>query len=506
MTPPRPASDARDTVTTRSVVLVTVLIIATAAWLVYAVTRREPILTLLAAAVTIGVGITAAWLLLVRAGRVPGGNGGPRGNDKRAKRPAALRPTPRGLAAFFCAPLAWAVGRAIGSPEMLSVAAAIGVGWIVALVVSLQAGRGVRLQRSAPADEVFAGESIRITYRLHAAVDWLWPVRAITERLGRRGSAPDLLSINGVVIGRPTAVQFDALPRGVFLLGPATVVRADPFGLFERRVTAPSQHELRVWPRTVALADAMAASGLDDSGAFARAAREGTEFKGLREYADGDDPRRIHWPSSAKRDVMLVRETQADVDPRAVVVLDCRRSVYTDASTPDAATSPTFETAVSTAASAVAAFARLGWEVALYLVHPDERHCAIEGPAHIGAALDLLAGADLTDTDAHAEGDVRVRSTWDRFERPAVGALVVATGSPDAALIGALRRRSGQFSPRVIVACTTEDSAVAGAAGPLTWVTPRDLADLPAAWVTAALRSSGPRRTARRRTTLGARR
>lgn len=498
--PDAPGNDGRR-LSVRLLALIGTLIVATLAWLLFAFRSGNLLLTLMAAAVTVGVAATAAWLVIIRIRS--DGKGRPGGSRQRG---SGLRPTPRGVMGFLTVPLLWLTGRAIGSSEILSIAAALGLAWVVSLVVAVTAGRSVRLDRSAPTGEVFAGESMRITYRLQAGADWLWPVRSVTERLGRAGAAPDLLAINGIVIGRPTAVQFDALPRGVFLLGPATVVRTDPFGLFERRVTSAAQHELRVWPRTVSLAGAFTASGLDDAGAFERAAREGTEFKGLREYVDGDDPRRIHWPSSAKRDVMLVRETQADVDPRAIVVLDCRRSVYPDAPDTAAPTSPAFETAVSSAASAVAAFARLGWEVTLSLVHPSEGRSAIEGPAHLAAALDLLAGAELTAGGDPATDGVWVRATWDRFERPAVGALVVATGVPDAALVGMLRRRSGQLSPRVVVACTEKGTAPAAAPGPVTWVAPSDLAGLPAAWAAAALRRPGARRTARRRTTLGARR
>ena len=46
----------------------------------------------------------------------------------------------------------------------------------------------------------------------------------------------------------------------------------------------------------------------------------------MREYRDGDDLRRIHWPASARTSGLMVRQEDRPAKRRAVVILDCRAS------------------------------------------------------------------------------------------------------------------------------------------------------------------------------------
>ena len=81
------------------------------------------------------------------------------------------------------------------------------------------------------------------------------------------------------------------------------------------------------------------------------------EFRGLRAYRHGDDPRDIHWRSSARRGIPLVREKEDEETREATVVLD---------NEPGAAADPAaFERAVSEAAGLCVELARRGFSVGL---------------------------------------------------------------------------------------------------------------------------------------------
>jgi len=77
--------------------------------------------------------------------------------------------------------------------------------------------------------------------------------------------------------------------------------------------------------------------------------RSSDEFFALRDYVVGDDLRRVHWPSSARFDEMMVRQDELPQQGRTTVLLDTRI-----ASAPPVV----FEKMVSAAASVVLAARR----------------------------------------------------------------------------------------------------------------------------------------------------
>ena len=57
--------------------------------------------------------------------------------------------------------------------------------------------------------------------------------------------------------------------------------------------------------------------------------REGEDFYALRPYVVGDDLRRVHWPSTARHDELMVRQDELPWQGRATVLLDVRRGAHT---------------------------------------------------------------------------------------------------------------------------------------------------------------------------------
>lgn len=53
----------------------------------------------------------------------------------------------------------------------------------------------------------------------------------------------------------------------------------------------------------------------------------GSNFESLREYVKGDEFRRIDWKASARKNKLITREFQSEVNQSVMVVLDCSRSM-----------------------------------------------------------------------------------------------------------------------------------------------------------------------------------
>jgi uncharacterized protein (DUF58 family) len=110
--------------------------------------------------------------------------------------------------------------------------------------------------------------------------------------------------------------------RGRWPLGPATATIGDPFGLV--RTTRPfgSTTLVTVWPATVPLPVRASRSlgVISDTASGARTAS--TDDAVLREYVPGDDPRRVHWASAARRGQLMVRSDEGAGMPPVTVLYD----------------------------------------------------------------------------------------------------------------------------------------------------------------------------------------
>lgn len=141
-----------------------------------------------------------------------------------------------------------------------------------------------------------------------------------------------------------TVLRVDAPRRTVIPLGPLSVVRRDPFGLYRRSVVLPGTSKVVVHPATATLPPLSAGFVRDLEGEASRDLTDSDlSFHALREYVPGDDRRHIHWKSSAKTGRFMIRQYEQTRRSRMLILLDTRSSAYAD--------DVEFELAVSTAAS-----------------------------------------------------------------------------------------------------------------------------------------------------------
>jgi uncharacterized protein (DUF58 family) len=109
-----------------------------------------------------------------------------------------------------------------------------------------------------------------------------------------------------------------------------TFVRVDcPFGLAQSESRIPNEDLVRVYPNVLALRqfDLLKQRGrLRDAGIRRTRMRGlGSDFESLRDYADGDDYRKIDWKATARRDRPTVRQFEVERNQAVIVCIDVGR-------------------------------------------------------------------------------------------------------------------------------------------------------------------------------------
>jgi uncharacterized protein (DUF58 family) len=252
---------------------------------------------------------------------------------------------------------------------------------------------------------------------------WL-AVRA--EGVDRIDAQPVEVRLDQVGPGRSVEVSYPVptTRRGRLRLGPVLLRRYGPAGLTVAMGEEGGQAVAQVLPRALPVRAVPPGARHSHVGAEERVIRGGTDLVGLHEYQPGDDLRRVHWGTSARSGVLMVREDADPVRAHLTVVLDDRCASYR---TPDA-----FEEAVEVAASLVSSGDAEGHPVRLRTVHSGlELSC---GTAASAERLDDLLAALIDISCVDGEGgapaapddlDVMAIVTGDGAD---VAALAIAVG------------------------------------------------------------------------------
>ncbi len=233
--------------------------------------------------------------------------------------------------------------------------------------------------------------------------------------------------------------------RGVLSVGPLEARRFDPLALSTRAAIVAPESELVVYPAVEVLLPLPHAPGDDRRGGFRRASAigaAGEDFYALRPWVVGDDLRQVHWPSTARRDELMVRQHDVPWQGRTTVVLDARGTYHNAES---------LEQAVSAAASIAVASGRGG--SLLRLITTDGGDTGFgTGPAHLDAVLEQLARIEA----GHGE-------LPDLPQTSGAMALVVTADvpAPDLAHLARLGGRPGSLTLVVVAGQSRETPAAA---------------------------------------------
>ncbi|UZN04934.1 DUF58 domain-containing protein [Cellulomonas sp. S1-8] len=241
------------------------------------------------------------------------------------------RPTPRGWALAAVGLVALQAGIGLGSLDLVRIGVlllAVPVTALVSVMVvdAVRGRRGIVVHREVRPDPVHAGQEAEVRVDIRATD------RAGRARLaGLRFSEQAAVELSGgrALRARVTRRADHALvrypvratQRGRWPLGPLVVTRTDMFGVVRSRTTLGTESQVAVWPTVVALpAPSDVLVGEPDRVALG-ARSPSTDDANLRDYREGDDLRRVHWTSSARRGTLLVRsDERAGMRPVSVLL------------------------------------------------------------------------------------------------------------------------------------------------------------------------------------------
>ncbi|MFO1022501.1 MAG: DUF58 domain-containing protein [Planctomycetales bacterium] len=250
-----------------------------------------------------------------------------------------------------------------------------------------------RLPRSIMAGEPLAVELL-LSNRRRWMSSWLMIVRDRVAN-SREVLFPQVL-FSRVPPGREQSgwYQIRFSQRGLYQFGPLKILTRFPLGFVERSlwVTAPDQ--IIVHPRIGRLTSAwrqISAAAEDIMwNSRSRLGAHDDDFHRLREFRAGDNPRAIHWLTSARSNTLMVREYHETRDRDLMIMLDL---AGTD--TPETV-DPSLELAISFAATLCVDHCRRNRSARLFLgIAGKETYFwhGVGGPNIVAPLLDQLAVA-----------------------------------------------------------------------------------------------------------------
>ncbi len=370
-------------------------------------------------------------------------------------------PTGRGWSVVGVAAGLLILAYSFGELELLAAGVAAGVAVPLAMLwVRLSTPTATVSREIVPAS---VGEGDDVQVRLHLTNHGRLPISSarLSDPISGLGTAGATLARLGP---RSTAIvpyRLRARRRGVFTVGPVTIDARDPLGLASAARVAGPRDTLVVYPRIEALGGFPIVRGRDPSSDAAHpefASRGGEDFYTIREYRHGDDLRRVHWPTTARRDELMIRQLETPWQSRGLVLLDTRAQVYDD----EAA----FETAVRGAASIHQHLRRAGFDLDLVA---GSVHVRASDPDPVGMAMETLAAVQWHQSLSMMSVASRARSALGG------GALVVLTGTIDDEILSTaklLAAEHGSVSLAAVTRAPMGATAIPGTRSTLVGVLP----------------------------------
>jgi len=243
------------------------------------------------------------------------------------------------------------------------------------------------IKRSVTTVRVPRGDPIRVTYRVQNTTRFrsgrATIIDTCDDQVARVPIDPvppaTVVRVNGTIPTRR---------RGLFEVGPFGVERIDPFWLSVGTRLDAATSLVTVHPKVYGLIGPHGAARVTESESVVRRATIDpmSGFISMREYVPGDDPRMIHWPTTARTGTLMIREHVEVRRPEYTVVLDTAMG---------SGSADDFEEEVDVAASLAVHAIRTGLDVVVRTTsrdHPGRNRALVEE----AMVLDLLTPVQQT--------------------------------------------------------------------------------------------------------------
>ncbi len=261
-----------------------------------------------------------------------------------------------GVAAVIC-------GIQIGERDFVRIGLLAALVPLLTWLVLRGTEREVWVRRTMSSLQVEAGEAAQVEVQVGNAgrrTGLLLMEKQVPPALGKA----QRFVVDPLEHGEVTTLRYLARTehRGRYPLGPMHVRVADPIGMLDLCQTIPSTSTVLVTPRTETLPHIPLTGRW--AGAGDNRTRDllggGSPDVTIREYRLGDDLRRIHWPTSARVNELMVRREEQQWQSRCTLLIDNRRGSHRGYGV-----GSSMETAVRAAASIMRNLVALDFEVRL---------------------------------------------------------------------------------------------------------------------------------------------
>jgi uncharacterized protein (DUF58 family) len=356
----------------------------------------------------------------------------------------------------------WLASRLLGNPDLHMVS----LGFfalipLAALLVrfmrhDLTAVRRLSTRRAFPGTRVRVEIEVRNTGGRRTAM--LLVEDTIPPSLG----PPSRGVLGEVRPGTRQTISYELTPRarGRYAIGPLAVLVTDPFDLVRKRIVFDVRHDLIVYPEVEDIGGRRPATPLGGAGESStrQLFRAAEDFYTMRAYEEGDDLRRIHWPSVARTGELMIRQDEAARRAAASVLLDNRGTAFGNERA-------AFERAVSAAASIGTFYLRTGFRLRLALA--DRAPSVVE----VDRFLEILALA-------RPARERQLSPTLTRLAAGTAGggALVVVTHVPEPAETAALTRLTTAGGSKIAILVAHWDPDQLTLAARRQWERPLEIA------------------------------
>ncbi|WP_413450767.1 DUF58 domain-containing protein [Georgenia phoenicis] len=334
-----------------------------------------------------------------------------------------------------------ALGTLLGYPDITRAGVLVTGLPVLAVVVGWRPTPPLTLQRLVAPTLVAPEQPAEVELLLRGRGNRLSPLQVAEEQVDPiLGAGPRFL-LPRMDPGERHTVRYrvSSPVRGAHRLGPLRLERRDPFGMTTATVELPGEGRLLVLPRIEALGPGRVhGGGLGREGQVPHmVALHGEDDVSIRAYRDGDDLRRVHWPTTAHRGELMVRQEDRPARRRAVLLLDTRAAAYGDAA-------EAFEWAVRAVASLAVHLGEDGYAV----------HVVGAGEPSRTDLLTVLQSLALVEPTAQA----LTRDVRDAHALTAEGAVVVAVVAdhdPEAVLAVPAVRSPGSLGVALVLDTTS---------------------------------------------------
>ena len=286
------------------------------------------------------------------------------------------------------------IGSILGRTNMLMFVFAMMIGpWVLNGWIAFSMLRRTNAKRTLP-HRAMAGELVSVEIEV-ANQKWLLSSWLLAAR-DRVVHARDQFQAAALFVRIPARqsrrghyfVRFSQ--RGEYSFGPVELTTHFPLGLIERGLVCPEAGKLIVHPRVGRMTarwrtDQWSATELAEQRQM-RAGLFDDEFQRIREYRTGDNPKAIHWRTTARRGELMVREFQQTRDHDLILLVELWQPAL-----PVAADLDRVELAVSFAATVLYENLRQSREARLRLIVIGAKTVAWDHRLGMELALDHLA-------------------------------------------------------------------------------------------------------------------